>query len=478
MKRGTQSRGFSRQQNIIYGIFFIIFVQATCLIIYAHYSVDNSSSIAQESLKSNDDVSMPPPEVKKVSEDVPKSAVKRGPPGLSYNYFRFSPTIRWCSSEQVFDKAVSLDPKNRFVEPTKISQSPFRNCSSGIDFNKVYVPGRVWSKKIDARIYGGLTADMGWILLVSRLALHEGVAVEFPPYWGHGCPDSEPEEGWKCFFEPINRGCLSDVKKDVKILVQEDRDDRHHAKLLNLYNNEDLYHKRNQNALKYFSSDFAHKLQKDNDVQVMRQLFHWVFTLKPIIRSKVDKKKEIIISKFNLDTQEYISVHLRGGDKIGKNRDGPVEARAIPMEAYVKVINCKANFYGGHFPKLIFVATDDIDLLNEFKTLLGNEYKVVTSADESAEGFGLKQYRDASNFNSEEKFNKAINLWTDMEVLRDGKFFVSCMQSNVARMLHIMRYGKLPNTTLRVPFSSSRTETCCSKDTGESRLKNCYWLCT
>lgn len=65
---------------------------------------------------------------------------------------------------------------------------------------RVLIPQWHYSLSKQQFIYGGITADMGWILTVARYALTmDNTTIQFPPNWGHSEVGS-----WESIFEPIH----------------------------------------------------------------------------------------------------------------------------------------------------------------------------------------------------------------------------------------------------------------------------------
>lgn len=401
----------------------------------------------------------------------------------------------YCASRKIFEEHISADPFNREQKPTTSNlydtPSPF-DCTSrqnAIVSDRIIIPSRRWSNKLNARNFGGFTADMGWILLVARYAITNGVLMTFPPYWGHGCGDGS-QQRWTCFFQPIiPSSCLANAGKKLKerFVYESVPEDRHDMKLKAIYNSPDrsVLETRNKKISEYSGS----WLRANNDAEAMRQVFHWVFRLRDDVREKVDLRKKKILPE---GWTNYIAVHIRWGDKLGfTEKDHIREGVNAPLTDYVNVIRCYYAYSKKQIPNRVFIATDDYEAFLRIKELLGPGFIVITSATPTDKGFSISQYRDDQQ--NLAKFESGIRLWADLEILSGGAVLVGNYESNVIRMTHLMRIGKQVNTTLSIPLSrhymkrktkegneplhltiSDYGKTCCAK---EFYLANCFWKC-
>lgn len=424
--------------------------------------------------------------------------LKQKKDGYEYKMPKHGELPKWCQSRQSFVNALNFDPFDRYVPAELETPSPFQRCDSGLDFGKIYIPARSYSTLLKTWKYGGLTADMGWILLVARAAVYDNVAVEFPPYWGHGCYDAgQKNPSWTCLFQPIvNSSCskaLGPNHSAKRNLVQEKARDRHHAKLYHVYKDPTLTLERNMPVAKLVQDWFS--IGGENDIQAMRQIFNWVFHLRPELRVKVDEIKASLKSDLKI-SGSYIGIHIRGGDKVGHNAGGPLEAYEVPSEVYAQLIKCFFLYdYPSKYPAgseekpTVFIASDEYLLVEQLMLLLGDRFRVVTSSTKAQVGFNVNDYRGETSKSDLEqarkkvaveksKLEQAIHLWADMEILAEAHVFVTSLQSNVARMIHLMRLGKPVNSTLSIPLHNRKISTCCLRNTVEALLANCFWFCT
>ena len=104
------------------------------------------------------------------------------------------------------------------------------------------------------------------------------------------------------------------------------------------------------------------------------------------------------------------------------------------------------------------------------KALNVNLNRIVTTAQKQRDqGFSILEYRNAwtpqvrlfafhTIYSSnlllflllKEKFNAAIRLWADMEILAEGEMFLGSLQSNIVRMVLLLRIDKPANTSMIV----------------------------
>lgn len=388
--------------------------------------------------------------------------------------------LSFCKSREAFSQA-GYDPFERFQkeETVRVSPSPF-HCDPGragvVGKEEVLVPARRWSRSQGRFKAGGFTADMGWVLMVARYALVRNKAVQFASYWGHGCAGNASAGGWTCFFEEITpETCLP--QKHVRAnLVMSDALVRDKVKLKDRYIDDmdqgegSKFLRRNEEISRLAGS----WLRSDNDVQTMRQVFSWVFRLQQHVRDLVQAYKEPLLEALK---RPYIAMHVRWGDKVGKNnfKGEPVEGKLFPLSVYRDLAYCfYAQAGSKEVPRTIFIATDDYEAVVELKKVMGEDFHVVTTAHPRHKGFSITDYHGETE---ERKFDKAVGLWGDMELLAGGEVFVGSMQSNIARMVHLMRLGKPVNSTLQLSRVDA-PKSCCVRNKGSTFIRNCFWTCT
>jgi hypothetical protein len=154
-------------------------------------------------------------------------------------------------------------------------------------------------------------------------------------------------------------------------------------------------------------------------------------------------------------------------------RPGPREATPGTYEVNDYAVKLRLH-YGARLPEVLFVASDDYNAAMLLGELLGPAVRVVTTATPSRDkGFSITEYREA--WSDQAKFDAAVRLWADMEMLAEAEVFLGTFQSNVDRMVQLMRFDKPANTTLAVDrFGSSR---CSPKARLNQINSHNFWLC-
>jgi len=384
--------------------------------------------------------------------------------------------------------AASFDPFNKYVPLSDEalhharSRNPFKCGSQGTldeDQRKLTVASWYYSKSREKYIFGGFTADMGWPLMIARYLLtkrHRSEhALQFLDKWGHGC--NTDSDGWTCFFQQITPSECLPQGTPVDSLTNKATETRHKVKLYDIYNATKSINDirgRNRNILELAELDDV--LQPDNDLQTMQIVFQWVYQLLPQTRLAVDKIKHSL--GFRSPVKAYIAFHIRWGDKIGRG-GGPVESAFIPLRKYVEAIHCYyLNTDATTFPNHIYVATDDYGAVEELRELLGSNYVVTTSATKVNTGFAIEKYHSGV-IDPSTKWNEAVRLWADMEILAGSDLFVGNMESSVGKMVQLMRVQKHPKSSINAMGVHRRSaKSCCAQNSVEALRTNCFWTCT
>lgn len=326
-------------------------------------------------------------------------------------------------------------------QPPTILNNPMSTCE--FNSNVVNVPVPHWSKTKKSYRYGGFTSDMGWLLMVARYAIAKHEYMEFPSHWGHS---EQNYYGWSDMFIPVVSPTCMKGTMSVKYLDQRNTTIRHDVKFKEYYTNYVTNHTYHPNE--YIATRNGNKMT--NDLGTMRQLFKWVFKVRPNIRKIIDQIKADVT---RIDMQPYVSMHIRWGDKVGesKNKNDPVEGTKVPLEKYVKFLD--------RYPyDTVFVATDDVRSIGALKTLLGPNKQVLSMS--QGRGFSISDYKPS--------LQKTLTLWAEMELLAEGQVFITNMESNVAKTVHLM----MPHGT--ITHDVQNFFSCC--DQGR-RYNNCFWFC-
>jgi len=349
--------------------------------------------------------------------------------------------------------------------------SPFR-CGAIHSTTKLFVPFPGWSQSKTKYKFGGFTADMGWNLMVARYVLQgragTSASVEFFGRWGHGC-EGEENLGWHCMFQEITPlNCLA-ANYSVHQLDYKDSPTRRTVKMYDLYDSqsEEFGHR---NRFIFNLAGVYDGIKGSGDIQMWRLLFKWIYKLTDFARHKVDVLKRKMIPT----PRRYIAFHIRWGDKVGRG-GGPKESSVVPLEDYIRSIACYYESISvATIPLDVFVATDDYEAFKQIKILMGPKFRVFTSATPARKGFSIDDYNLMKE--SRAKFSESIHLWSDLEILADSEVFVANLESNIGKMVHLMRNEKHPSSTMNAMDVKQGGKSCCVDKVMKN--KNCMWFCT
>jgi hypothetical protein len=387
-----------------------------------------------------------------------------------------------------YERDFGYDHKRRWVRlsAAQIAAADARNpflCDGEEGLQKtVRVPAFSYSKGRQDYVFGGLTADMGWPLMLSRYSLtsarEHDRAVQFFPRWGHGCAAEQEQQAkasWTCLFDEVTpRACVAPDAK-VEEWLSVNREQRHQAKLYDIFSDEARPERaRERNKGIVARAGLEGVLPFDSDIAAMRILFRWVFRLRPEARRRVEELKAPLLER--LRGQPFSAIHIRWGDKVGRG-GGPQESLFIPAEKHVDALDCYYRRWRGlaDVPRTVFVASDDYAAVRKVSAYLGRGFNVVTSAEPSDKGFHLDTYRTATS--DAKKFDTTLRLWADMEVMAAADAFVGNHVSNVVKVVHMMRIDKEPASTINVFDVHVQEPSCCTKPDVASKMANCFTQC-
>jgi hypothetical protein len=157
-----------------------------------------------------------------------------------------------------------------------------------------------------------------------------------------------------------------------------------------------------------------------NLVSALQIVVNHVWRFKPEIQQEVDTR----INSLSLPA-DYISVHLRGGDKA-------TEAKLSAVEEYVEYIKEISPL------KEVFVFTDDYKNIVELKNSFP-EFNVYTFCKPNEKGFSEGAY---NLLDKQAKKEITIKVLADSEVLYKSAVFVGTMSSNVGIFIGMRRNAK------------------------------------
>jgi hypothetical protein len=161
----------------------------------------------------------------------------------------------------------------------------------------------------------------------------------------------------------------------------------------------------------------------------------WQLKLTDIIKRIYIYNDEIaaIISGYKdiigIPNNNYIGVHIRRGDKIRSK-----EMSEINIEQYAIAI--KRNAFHS---KNIYIATDDVTVVEELRLQLGNEFNIYFNVLLKTDGF------DETRFNKKSKksrFTETILALLDVDILANSSYFIGTYSSNFSRVIPCLREFK------------------------------------
>lgn len=131
-------------------------------------------------------------------------------------------------------------------------------------------------------------------------------------------------------------------------------------------------------------------------------------------------QKYISDSKLNLNIPDnYISVHIRRGDKIVTG-----EMEDIDLNLYVDAIRDAI-----HISRNIFIATDDTSVVTYMlNKLRGDNVNIFYNNNNKLRGFDEKTYNSKNTFS---KKDEVLNMLFDMDMMIHSQFFIGTFSSNV-----------------------------------------------
>jgi len=343
-----------------------------------------------------------------------------------------------------------------------------RNCST------LFVPDHEGK-------YGGFTADLGWMLFSMIYAMENGGCAEFPGAWGHGCDEVTGTPGWTCFFKPVQQrefeSPTAPSAKPAEVVVLRSKLPEHRKMVRrdHFFAAEFRGHRYPRLRAEIKSASMKHgqtfDLDWNADLLSWRLAFRWAFRVNDKVRRKLDAIESVALKGFR--PEEIAGAHLRFGDKVGL-RPGPKEAHlTYQVSDFAERLALYYAERNRKFPKAVFVASDDYNATLELGRLLGPSVTILTSATpERDRGFSIVEYRNT--WTDEAKFEAAVRLWADMEILSRTEVVLLSFQSNIGRTVTLMRFDKPANATLNVDPTGPR----CSQQARRDQIRtHNFWLC-
>lgn len=130
---------------------------------------------------------------------------------------------------------------------------------------------------------------------------------------------------------------------------------------------------------------------------------------------------------------EYVGLHIRRGDKM-------TETKPVPLSLYVRAVAILATTNDTS----VFVATDDGAILPSLRKLMPGR-KVLSIAGVEKRRGHLQKDANARYLNR--NYQHVVELIAEVEALRHATWFVGTFSSNLARLIHVLRYQH-PDTSV------------------------------
>ena len=166
------------------------------------------------------------------------------------------------------------------------------------------------------------------------------------------------------------------------------------------------------------SKEFIYDILGNEAFKLMASSFKQMYILN---RNTKDQLKQRI-DNLGLP-KDYISVHIRRGDKITSQ-----EMQEIRIGKYVSsILEHKAVNTN------VYIATDDVSIIDELKQQLApHGICVFYNNQNQSQGFNEATF---NRFSRQARYEEMLNVLLDMEVLVHAKFFIGTYTSNLSRVV-------------------------------------------
>ncbi len=145
-----------------------------------------------------------------------------------------------------------------------------------------------------------------------------------------------------------------------------------------------------------------------------------------ILNTQLKNELDACICELGLKNLDYIGMHIRRGDKIKSK-----EMDHFSLDSYVReIVNCK------HKTRNVYIATDDISIIDSFKRKLGSEYNVLYNKGAKSKGFNEAKFNKKSR---KTRFWDMKMTLLDVEILSASSFFIGTYSSNLSRIVPCLR---------------------------------------
>ena len=233
------------------------------------------------------------------------------------------------------------------------------------------------------------------------------------------------EKGWQDYFEPF---CI-EMNSKLDIVFNY----RYNVKPWNLKTKLlEVFYKSwlKVNNINYITSDIFEIIRnidvheyvkipgtniKGSCIDCLRIINQTIYRLNPEIMKEITSRKK----KLQLPSN-YVGVHIRRGDKKTEIPDTLTDNYINKLEDITDIRDC-------------FVATDDYRVITELKNKY-TSWNFYTLTPEKNLGYSQKKYNNASR---KTKYNNLLDLFTDIEISSNSKFFVGTLSSNIGMYLYL-----------------------------------------
>lgn len=246
------------------------------------------------------------------------------------------------------------------------------------------------------------------------------------------CWNSRDKKGWEDYFLPTLRYTNQFSSSQIYFTGN-----KHRSNLRSIYKNpiKEVKHYTHCIANYFFKKRTNQMLSDDIIFSMRNQVFieslgskeNWINefnkNIKQIYRYNNNLKEEINIYKerIGISKLNFIGVHVRRGDKIKSK-----EMENIHLQKYIDAIRKQKEICN------IYIATDDISIIDELKVKLGEDYNVFHNIFLSKRGF------EESKFNRMKKAKRILETKLailDVDILSSSAYFIGTYSSNLSRII-------------------------------------------
>jgi hypothetical protein len=166
----------------------------------------------------------------------------------------------------------------------------------------------------------------------------------------------------------------------------------------------------------------------------IRQISNAIWVLHPQVASRLQSYRDRAALRV-----PYLAVHVRRGDKIS-------EAPYTPVDAYLRVLRTLAPSSASKLP--LYLATDDIRIVDEFRTALP-AWEVINVAAMHSLGHHESRFNAAS---PEQRWEQTVFLLFELEVMKNAHWFIGASPSNI---YFLTRYRRANERIIDVTLASA-----------------------